>query len=190
MLQIAGYCAFEYPEGHVAFERTFSDNTNDHFRYAWHSLSAQDQRLLALLPVVQQHSADGVIRLEHAALVRRTDLGATIDSAAFAAFVARQSLDGLVQVPPITLDMRDRIVLVNRTPLSLTPSEFNLLARFIEEPGRLLTHTQLEACLDDDGMHDANTAERLKTTLRSLRQLVGQTLIQNERGIGYRFVPA
>lgn len=120
LLQIAGYhalaqgCADGSPMNQDRYQRVrrrFLSEAECEWAYFWMSLQPRDQHLLALLPVAGQSQVDGLRRLEHAGLIewhgRPTYL-----SPAFAEYVARQAVPGLIQVPPITLDPVERFALL------------------------------------------------------------------------------
>jgi DNA-binding response OmpR family regulator len=169
-----------------------------HLAYFWQSLSESDRRLLALLPISWHGEAESMTRLEHENLVVRTASGIVTFSKAFRDFVAQQQVLDVCQAVPVTLDMQQHVALLRDRPLALTPTEFNLLRCLVENPGRLITHAELQGCLGEDGSagnatNSANNdAERVKTTLKSLRQALGAdaVCIENERGLGYRFIRA
>ena len=197
MLQIAGYHAIEQ------LERThqpplecidrirarFLDDVTPHWTYFWNNLCVGDQRLLALLPVSWRGDPDGVQRLEQAGLIIRGKEGVIPVSPEFQRFVARQSVPGLHQAMPVTIDPSQHLALLRGRPLSFSPTEFNLLDCLVERAGQIIPHDILETQVWGDTNGDP---ERLKTTLRALRQALGKdaACIENERGIGYRFMRA
>ncbi len=197
MLQIAGYHAIEQmrraamplKECMDVIRDRFLDDITPHWTYFWNNLNANDQRLLALLPVGWRSDSEGVQRLEQAGLVIRSREGVIPVSPEFQSFVARQTVPGLHQAIPITVDPNQHLALLRGRPLSLSPTEFTLLDYLVERAGQITPHDILETHVWGDTHGDP---ERLKTTLRSLRHGLGRdsVCIENERGIGYRFVRA
>lgn len=196
-LQIVGYCAFDYFEAHdeadsaharECIRQSFLDEAAPHWRYAWNTLSEDEQHLLATLPLRAGLARNGVRRLAQAGLVTcEGKAGVLWTSAEWQAFVGRQPVSGLLQMPPVTLDSERRAVLVRGVVTEVPPSEFDLLKCLMEARGRIVTHGQLEehvwAQTDVDG------GERLKSTVKSLRRCLGDAAacIENVRGVGYRF---
>jgi two-component system response regulator QseB len=68
-------------------------------------------------------------------------------------------------------------------PLELSPREFALLAILLENAGRVLTRSQLEASLY--GWHDEPESNVLEVHIHHLRRKLGTDLIKTLRGIGY-----
>lgn len=107
----------------------FRDEAVDHWGAFWRNLSAEDQRLLALFPILASSQPSGVRRLEDARLVTRADDGKpAILSHGLQTFVAEQAVAGVLQAPPVTLDQTLRVALLAGRPLALTPKQFDLLA--------------------------------------------------------------
>ena len=195
LLQIAAYHAFETlarrpgaaedldaeAQGH------FLSDAQAHWTYFWSILAPQDQRLLALLPLLWRSDPAGVKRLEHAALVVRRGAEVAPLSASFAAFVGQQQVPGLVQSPPVTLDPQQRTALLRGQVLDLTRAEFDLLACLMTRAGQVITHRELDAQIWHDEI--PLDPERLKTTVKTLRRALGADAgcVQNIRGVGYTF---
>jgi hypothetical protein len=198
LLQIAGYYTFERlcetgqpltERDTELIQRRFHDEAEGHWDYFWRTLSLEDQRLLALLPVDGQRNPMGVQRLERAGLIVASDSAPIAPlSPAFRAFVARQQIPDLAQAPPVTLDPTRQIALVRHQPLTLPRAEFDLLACLVKRAGHVVPHAELEAHVwPSEGPTDP---ERLKNTLKALRKSLGAAgeCIQNVRGVGYTFV--
>ena len=96
----------------------------------------------------------------------------------------------LVRNRDLELDLaRHRVTLKGR-PLELTPTEFRLLSHFMQNPGRLLSHSDLLTHVW--GAEYAEEAQYLRLYIRYLRQKLQDdstepTYIFNVRGEGYRF---
>jgi len=94
--------------------------------------------------------------------------------------------DGSLQV---RLDSRE--VSVNGEPVTLTPTEYRLLAALVRHPGRTLTPDQLLELAWNDPLGIG--PDRVKFGIMRLRRKLGQhgdpgPLIEAVRGFGYRYV--
>jgi len=67
--------------------------------------------------------------------------------------------------------------------VELSAREFALLAALLENAGRVLTRSQLEATLY--GWHDEPESNALEVHIHHLRRKLGGDLIKTLRGIGY-----
>jgi len=65
--------------------------------------------------------------------------------------------DGLLRTGDVTLDTSRMTVLRGKTPIELTTTEFQLLAKLAQSPGRVFTRAQL---LDAVGGEDADAFDR------------------------------
>ena len=89
----------------------------------------------------------------------------------------------------LTADEATRRATVSGQPLELTRVEFDLLARLLENPGRVYTRSQLIDAIWGDGF--AISDRTVDSHVKSLRRKVGDaggdpTLIETVRGVGYR----
>ncbi|MFZ4816947.1 MAG: response regulator transcription factor [Phototrophicaceae bacterium] len=97
----------------------------------------------------------------------------------------------IYQDPYLTVDLQVRRVIVNGEEIRLTPTEFKLLATFIRHPGEVLTFQQL---LEQVWGFEYTTEHHYpRIYVSHLRRKIepdakNPTYIQNEYGIGYRFV--
>lgn len=206
LLHIGAFHAFERVDVNGALDdasrthvqRLFLEEAEAHWSYAWRNLAADDQRVLALLPVLGSSSPESIRRLTQAGLVRTSDADTVVPlSLAFQQFVRQQAVSGLRQVPPITIDPAQRIVLLHGQPLSLALSEFALLDCLLEHPHQLVVPEQIKARLwpaeaDKHPHVSPDDDMRIRATVRELRAKLGPNhdCIENVRGVGYRFVPA
>jgi len=91
----------------------------------------------------------------------------------------------------LLVDVEARRVKVANQEIRLTPSEFKLLATFVRHKGQVLTYTQL---LEQMCGYEYNTEHHYpRIYVSHLRRKIepdakNPTYIQNEYGIGYRFV--
>ena len=96
----------------------------------------------------------------------------------------------ILSVGPVTLDRSHREVTVRGQPARLTFSEFELLARLMSEPGRLLNRQELlRAIWGDSAYRDPRAID---VHIRHLREKLEEKpedpkLILTVRGAGYRF---
>ena len=70
--------------------------------------------------------------------------------------------------------------------LHLSPVEFNLLLKLMENSGRILKREQLHSCLWD-GYDDVREDNTLSVNISRLRSKIGNEYIETVRGFGYRF---
>lgn len=204
LLQVAAYHGFEYITAITAslngtgcdqIRRQFLGEAEAHWAYAWSQLSPQDQKLLTLLPLTQQSNPGAVRRLQEAGVVVQHADGFVPLSPAFREFVARQSVVGVSQAYPITLDLEQRRALLHDRLLSLTPIEFDLLACLVERAGEVISHDQLISQVwsdqypEDPHQSYVQGPDRLKTGVRTLRRALGDDArrIENIRSVGYKF---
>jgi DNA-binding response OmpR family regulator len=92
----------------------------------------------------------------------------------------------ILQCGPITIDRVKHIALINKKPLSLTATEFSLLAALVERKGTVLSR---EILLNDVwGYETIIDTRTVDTHMRRLREkLEGYAdMIETIRGVGYR----
>jgi two-component system, OmpR family, KDP operon response regulator KdpE len=92
----------------------------------------------------------------------------------------------------LMVDLATRRVMADSAEIRLTPTEFKLLATFIRHPGEVLTFQQL---LEQVWGFEYTTEHHYpRIYVSHLRRKIepdskNPTYIQNEYGVGYRFVP-
>jgi len=91
----------------------------------------------------------------------------------------------------IRLDLAEHSATVRGEVVSLTRTQFALLACFMRHPGRLLTHRAIVTEVWGDP--DAAAADNLRVQISQLRRRIEQdprhpALIVTEPGLGYRFL--
>jgi DNA-binding response OmpR family regulator len=104
-------------------------------------------------------------------------------------------LDNIVEVPPVRIDVRTRVVRVDGRRLQLAQKEYELLLCLAREPDRVFTKSEL---LQDVWGYRAGAGARTRTLdshasrLRRKLREAGATagLIENDWGVGYRLLPS
>ena len=91
------------------------------------------------------------------------------------------------------IDLAARLVKKNNTPLKLTPTEYTLLALFVKNEGKVLTHQYLLKEVWGPGY--INQSQYLRVFIAQLRKLIEDDpnhpkYLVTESGVGYRFVAA
>jgi two-component system, OmpR family, KDP operon response regulator KdpE len=91
----------------------------------------------------------------------------------------------------IRVDLAERTATVRGEVVSLTRTQFALLACFMRHPGRLLTHRAIVGEVWGDP--DAAAADNLRVQISQLRRRIEEdprhpALIVTEPGLGYRFL--
>jgi DNA-binding response OmpR family regulator len=94
----------------------------------------------------------------------------------------------------IRVDFTNRQVSVEDRPVSLTPTEYRLLAALVRHPGQILSPEQLLDLAWDDALGGA--PERVKYAVLRLRRKLGfdegegtEARLETVRGFGYRYRP-
>ncbi|MFJ9011644.1 response regulator transcription factor [Streptomyces canus] len=91
----------------------------------------------------------------------------------------------LINVGPLSLDLRSRSVTLNGKPLQLTRKEFELLAMLAEEPGAVHTREDIISRVwDENWFGSTRTLDVHIGTLR--RKLGSYDWIETQRGVGFR----
>lgn len=93
----------------------------------------------------------------------------------------------LIEFGPFTMEVERYIIRKKDKPITLTLSEFSILRRLAQSPGKVLSRNQL---LDDMQNSDAFVVDRnIDVHIASLRKKLGPNFdwIDTVRGVGYRF---
>ncbi|KZZ24774.1 hypothetical protein A3754_16195 [Alcanivorax sp. HI0083] len=71
-------------------------------------------------------------------------------------------------------------------PLTLTRSEYRILAAMVQRPGQVFSRSHLlDICDSDEDSFERSVDTHIKTLRAKLRPLGGDQLIATRRGIGY-----
>ena len=91
-----------------------------------------------------------------------------------------------LSVPDLTVDPARRSVIVRGEPVSLTTTEFEILAALVREPGVVISRSELldrvwgPEFVGDDHLVDVHVA--------NLRRKIGDGFVETVRGVGFRVV--
>lgn len=90
----------------------------------------------------------------------------------------------------LAINFRDHQVTLRGEPVKLTPIEYRLLYQLVRNAGRVMPHqTLLDRAWGEDAMATSNHLKVFISRLRSkIEDKDGPSLIETERGLGYRFV--
>ncbi|MDH4209177.1 MAG: response regulator transcription factor [Anaerolineae bacterium] len=96
----------------------------------------------------------------------------------------------MISLGEITIDLSRHSVEVAGQPVDLTPTEFDLLATLMEDPGRAFTRTQLLESVQ--GYAYEGYERTIDVHIKNLRQKIGEDASSPQRirtiyGIGYKF---
>ena len=90
----------------------------------------------------------------------------------------------LITLGPLEIDLAARSLRKDGIPIPLTAREWVLFEAFVHRPGQLLSKAQLEERLYSfDTEIESNTIE---VHISRLRKKLGHSIIETERGLGYR----
>jgi two-component system, OmpR family, response regulator len=93
--------------------------------------------------------------------------------------------DRVRQIGPVTLDPGRRLALVDGVPITLTPTEFDLLNHLMSRPGRVFTREELLASVWGYAAHAGTRT--VDVHVAQVRGKLGDAaaLIRTVRGVGY-----
>lgn len=105
--------------------------------------------------------------------------------------VNEQGAAAVITAGTLRIDLANRDISRDGTPIKLTRKEFDVLSQLAMAPGRVVTHQRILAAAwptDQEGH-----VEYLRIVVRNLRQKIeldpaSPRLIINELGVGYRFM--
>lgn len=91
-------------------------------------------------------------------------------------------------IGPVVMDLDTHEVTVDEQPITLTPTEFRLLAALIQAKGRVLTRDQMIARGMGPGI--TVTGRAIDVHIAAVRRKLGEheNIVQTVRGVGYRAV--
>ncbi|HEX7072694.1 MAG TPA: response regulator transcription factor [Hyphomicrobiaceae bacterium] len=91
--------------------------------------------------------------------------------------------DSVIEVGPLTLDIRQMRLTKDGVPVALSPLEYRLVAYLMHHKGRVVPGPELlEHLYGDDDAHEANA---LEAVVARLRKKLGPDAIETRRGFGY-----
>jgi two-component system KDP operon response regulator KdpE len=97
--------------------------------------------------------------------------------------------DPILQIDNLKMDVSRRVVTVNANPISLTPTEYEILRLLLQNAGKVLTHHQLLRQVW--GTAYESEMHILRVNISNLRRKIEPdparpTYIRTEPGVGYR----
>lgn len=113
-------------------------------------------------------------------------------NARVAAIIRRKSFDGIniITINNLTVNTRDKVVLVDEKPVDLTRKEYELLLYFISNKKRLISKEAIAEHLW--GKEIGNAFDFIYTHIKNLRkkliQAGSEDLIKSVYGMGYKFM--
>lgn len=87
----------------------------------------------------------------------------------------------------VTFDIDTELLHTEKESLSLPQKELKLLKHFLQHPNEIITFESLNDVLWD--YDETPSSESLRAHIKNLRKHFKKDMIQNLRGIGYRFEP-
>ncbi len=97
---------------------------------------------------------------------------------------SKATSDGSVCVGSLSIDQRTRDVILDETPVTLSPKEFDLLLFLASEPGTVRTREAIIREVWDENWW--GPTKTLDVHIASLRKKLTPDLIETVRGVGYR----
>ena len=97
-----------------------------------------------------------------------------------------QQRSSLIQIDKnITFDIDTELLITKNESISLPQKELKLLKHFLQHPNEIVTFENLYKVMWD--YDEEGSSESLRAHIKNLRKHLAQDMIQNLRGIGYRF---
>jgi DNA-binding response OmpR family regulator len=97
----------------------------------------------------------------------------------------RRAVEQALTFDDVAVDEVGHLVYRNGNVLDLTVTEFNLLAMFLRNAGRVISKRQLLSSVWGFDDYDVNLVEVHVSALRKKLEVHGERIIQTVRGIGY-----
>ncbi|MES2959690.1 MAG: response regulator transcription factor, partial [Pseudomonadota bacterium] len=94
------------------------------------------------------------------------------------------SAQSQIGVPGLLLDLDTREAIVGDQRVVLTAREFTILAALLERPGAILSRAQIENRIY--GWGDEVASNAVDVVIHGMRKKLGQDIIKNVRGLGWR----
>ena len=90
-------------------------------------------------------------------------------------------------VGDFTLDLQSKLLLLNQTPVDLTPNEYRIVECLFHNKNRIVTSERLsESIAGSYDMVSKNAIEaHLSAVRKKVRKLGGELPVKNKRGFGY-----
>lgn len=110
------------------------------------------------------------------------------------AIIRRKSFDGKNEIAcnELRLDLTEKIVWVNETPVDLTKKEYEMLLYFISNKNRVVSKNAIAEHLWGDNMDMAYNYDFIYTHIKNLRKKLVQAgatdYIKSVYGMGYKFI--
>jgi DNA-binding response OmpR family regulator len=89
----------------------------------------------------------------------------------------------VINIGPIQIDMRTRMVTADGSQINLTPLEFRLVQYLAMHAGRVVTQSELSETLY--AHNHEREANAIEAVVSRIRRKLGSKVIQNKRGFGY-----
>ncbi|MDM8518858.1 response regulator transcription factor [Anaerolineales bacterium HSG6] len=96
----------------------------------------------------------------------------------------------VLAVGDLTINLDEMSLMKAGTPITLTPTEFKLLATMVKRPNHPFTFQELAKTVHGQYLTPHQARDMLKSHLGRLRRKMGASYIVNLRGVGYKFVDA
>ena len=97
-----------------------------------------------------------------------------------------QQRSNIIQIDKdITFDIDKEILYTGEKSVSLPQKELKLLKHFLKHPNKIVTFDDLNSVLWD--YDETASSESLRAHIKNLRKHLTKDMIQNLRGLGYRF---
>ena len=97
-----------------------------------------------------------------------------------------QQRSSVIQIDKnITFDIDTELLINNNESISLPQKELKLLKHFLQHPNEIVSFENLYKVMWD--YDEEGSSESLRAHIKNLRKHLAQDMIQNLRGVGYRF---
>ena len=100
--------------------------------------------------------------------------------------VSKREVENILKSDTLEVDIIGKIIKKDGVEIKLTPSEYSLLVKLMENAERIVKREQLHMCLWD-GFGEEVEDNTLSVNISRLRSKIGVDYIETIRGFGYRF---